>query len=139
VSYEEKGTWVQLVVAVAVYGVYAVIVGGRLAETPVADVHYVATLLWTIGISIVAAIVARIAVEIARPSESHRSDARDREIDRHGQRVGNAFLIAAALVALAMSLAEWDHFWIANVLYLGFVASAVVGSTAKLVAYRRGL
>ena len=30
-------------------------------------------------------------------------------------------------------------FWIANAVYLGFVLSAVVGSVAKVVAYRRGL
>jgi hypothetical protein len=31
-----------------------------------------------------------------------------------------------------------DYFWIANVIYLGFVLSAVAGSVVKLVAYRRG-
>ena len=29
-------------------------------------------------------------------------------------------------------------FWIANVIYLGFVLSGIVASIAKLVAYRRG-
>jgi hypothetical protein len=38
-----------------------------------------------------------------------------------------------------MAMARWDQFWIANVLYLGFVLSAVGGSVMKLVAYRRGL
>jgi hypothetical protein len=37
-----------------------------------------------------------------------------------------------------MALAEWDHFWIANVIYLTFVLSAVVGSVAKIFAYRQG-
>ncbi|MFD2762840.1 hypothetical protein [Micromonospora eburnea] len=37
-----------------------------------------------------------------------------------------------------MALADRDQFWIANVIYLGFVLSAVVGSAAKIVAYRRG-
>jgi hypothetical protein len=50
---------------------------------------------------------------------------------------------AAALLwtigaALAMSLAELDHFWIANVIYLAFVLSAIIGSVAKIFAYRRG-
>ena len=38
-----------------------------------------------------------------------------------------------------MAMARWDYFWIANVIYLGFVLWAVAGSAVKLVAYRRGL
>ena len=37
-----------------------------------------------------------------------------------------------------MAMAEADHFWIANVIYLAFVLSAILGSIAKIVAYRRG-
>ena len=39
----------------------------------------------------------------------------------------------------SMAMARWDYFWIANVLYLGFVLWAIAGSVLKLVAYRRGL
>ena len=35
-------------------------------------------------------------------------------------------------------MAEVGHFWIANAVYLCFVLSAVLGSVAKIVAYRRG-
>jgi hypothetical protein len=38
-----------------------------------------------------------------------------------------------------MALAKVDYFWIANVIYLGFVLWAIAGSVVKLVAYRRGL
>jgi len=38
-----------------------------------------------------------------------------------------------------MALARWDYFWIANVIYLGFVLSAVAGSVVKLAGYQRGL
>jgi hypothetical protein len=47
--------------------------------------------------------------------------------------------VAAAAAALVMAMAKADYFWIANVIYLGFVLWAVVGSVLKLVAYRRGL
>lgn len=43
-----------------------------------------------------------------------------------------------ALAALVLALAEADHFWIANVIYLAFALSAVLGSVAKIFAYRRG-
>lgn len=42
------------------------------------------------------------------------------------------------VVALLMAMAEVQHFWIANVIYLTFVLSAILGSVAKVVAYRRG-
>jgi hypothetical protein len=44
-----------------------------------------------------------------------------------------------AAAALVMAMAKVDYFWIANVIYLGFVLWAVAGSALKLVAYRRGL
>jgi hypothetical protein len=37
-----------------------------------------------------------------------------------------------------MALAELDHFWIANAIYLAFVLSTIVASAAKIVAYRKG-
>ena len=43
-----------------------------------------------------------------------------------------------AVAALAMSMAELDHFWIANVIYLAFGLSALLGYFAKIAAYRRG-
>ena len=47
--------------------------------------------------------------------------------------------MAGAAAALFMAMAKVDYFWIANVIYLGFVLWAVAGSVLKLVAYRRGL
>jgi len=37
-----------------------------------------------------------------------------------------------------MAMAEFDYFWIANVIYLMFVLSSLLGSTAKIIAYRGG-
>jgi uncharacterized paraquat-inducible protein A len=138
-SYEEKGTWVYLVTSAGAYAVYLAIVLGRLGGTPVAQVHYVAALLWTGAASVVANVVLRTAVETASPSESRRPDVRDREIYRFGEYAGRWFLIAAAVVAMLMAMVRWDQFWIANVIYLGFVLWAVGSSVVKLVAYRRGL
>ena len=138
-SYEEKGTWVYLVTSAGAYAVYLAIILGRLASTPAAQVPYVAVLLWTAGASIVASIVGRVLVETASPSDSRRSDVRDREIFRFGEYASRWFLVAGAAVALVLAMAKADYFWIANVIYLGFVLWAVGGSALKLVAYRRGL
>ena len=138
-SYEEKGTWVYLAVSVAGYGVYLSLLLPQLASgVAVEDVDYVAPMLWTIGGAIVAAIVGRILVEIVFPSESTKGDVRDREIDRLGTRVGGSFVVIGALGALVLSMLEADWFWIANVVYLCFVLSALLESITRLVAYRRG-
>jgi hypothetical protein len=139
VSYEEKGIWVYLVTSAGSYAVYLAIMLGRVLNTPVAHVPYVAVLLWTAGASIVASIAGRVLVEAARPSDSRQADVRDKEIYRSGEYASRWFLVAGAAAALLMAMARWDYFWIANVIYLGFVLWAVAGSVLKLVAYRRGL
>jgi hypothetical protein len=139
VSYEEKGTWVYLVTSAVAYAVYLAIILGRLRNVPVAEVQYVPVLLWTTGASIVASIVGRVVVETASPSDSRRGDVRDRDISRLGEYASRWFLVAGAAAALVMAMAKVDYFWIANVIYLGFVLWAVAGSALKLVAYRRGL
>ena len=96
-------------------------------------------LLWTAGASILASVIGRTLVETARPSESRRTDVAgpgDRPVREFGSR---RFVVAGAAAGLAMAMARWDYFWIANVIYLGFVLWAVAGSALKLAAYRRGL
>ena len=138
-SYEEKGTWVYLVTSAGAYGVYLVIVLGLLSSTPVAEVPYAWVLLWTTVASVVASTVGRTLVETARPSDSRRTDVRDKEISRFGEHASRWFIVAGAAAGFFMALAKWDYFWIANVIYLGLVLWAVAGSAIKLVAYRRGL
>lgn len=139
-SYEEKGTWVYLVIAVVGYTVYLSLVLPQVAAgVAVEDVDYVPVMLWTIGGAIVATIVLRILVEIVFPSESTKGDVRDRDIDRLGTRVGNSFVVIGALGALVLAMLEADWFWIANIIYLCFVLSALLESITRLVAYRRGV
>ena len=138
-SYEEKRTWIYLVASAGAYVVYLAIVLDRATRTPLTQVPYVSVLLWTTVASIVTSIVGGMAVETARPSDSRRKDVRDKEIARFGEHTGRWFVIAGAAAAFGMAIARWDYFWIANVVYLGFVLWAVVGSVVRLVAYRRGL
>ena len=89
--------------------------------------------------SIVASTIGRVLVETARPSDSRRGDVRDREISRFGEYAARWFVVVRAAAGLVMAMARADYFWIANVIYLGFVLWAVAGSVVKLAAYRRGL
>lgn len=119
------------------YTAYVITIVSRATARPLPDVPYAATLLWTVGAAIVASIVAEIAMGIANRRASREIDVRDREIGRLGEYTGQSFVIIGAVAAMLMAMAEWDRFWIANVIYLCFVLSAILGSITKIVAYRR--
>jgi cell division protein FtsW (lipid II flippase) len=136
-SYEEKGAWIMAVVTPVTYAIYLTLVLGR-AEGPLTEVPYVSTMLWTIGAAIAASIVLLIVVAMASPKDADKKDQRDREINRFGEHIGQSFVVIGGVAALVMSMAELNHFWIANAIYLAFVLSGILGSVAKIVAYRRG-
>ncbi|WP_315094298.1 hypothetical protein [uncultured Cellulomonas sp.] len=137
-SYEERNVWVFLVVAVLAYTVYVAVVLSRARDTPLTEVAYVGPLLWSIGGAIVASIVGTIGVSLANRRDGHRTDQRDKEINRLGEVTGQSFVVIGALGSMVLAMLEADWFWIANAIYLGFVLSALVGSATKLAAYRRG-
>ncbi|MFF4891951.1 hypothetical protein [Micromonospora chersina] len=138
-THEEKRAWTMLVVSVIGYAVYAAVVLTRVDGRPLSATPYAGVLLWTVGGAIVANIVAEIAMGVVNPRASRVKDVRDREIGRLGDHVGQAFVVIGAVSAMLMALAEWDWFWIANVIYLCFVLSAVVGSLTKVIVYRTGV
>jgi hypothetical protein len=136
VTHEEKRAWILGFAALASYAVYLVLVLGRAGGRPLAEVPYVATLLWTVGASIAASIVLSILAAVI--SRDGGKDQRDREIGRFGEYVGHSFVVLGAVAALLMAMAEAPHFWIANAVYLAFTLSAILGSIARIFAYRRG-
>jgi hypothetical protein len=137
-SYEEKGQWVYLAATTIAYAAYVIVVLGQAGTTPLPQVDYQPILLWTVGGAIAGSIIGRIAIEIVRPSDSYRGDVRDRDIGRFGEYVAGMILGIGMVGPFIMTLIEADHFWIANAIYLVFVAQAVVGAVIKLIAYRRG-
>jgi hypothetical protein len=137
-SFEEKSAWIMGVVAVGSYSAYLAIVLGLAGGTPLTEVSYVAPLLWTVGASIAASIALHAVMGISSPRDAGKKDQRDKEIYRFGEYIGQSFVVIGGVAALLMAMAELDHFWIANVIYLTFVLSAILGSVAKIVAYRRG-
>ena len=136
-SSEERNVWVFLVVAVVFYSAYVVVVLSRAQDAPLTEVAYVGPLLWSIGAAIVASIIGTIGVALVNRRDGHLKDQRDKEIDRLGERTGQSFVVIGALAAMALALVEADWFWIANVIYLCFVLSAIISSMTKLAAYRQ--
>ena len=137
-SFEEKSTWIYAVLAVAIPVIYFATIVGQVQTTAVTEIAYQGPLLAAIGAAIVIAIVANIAVAISSPKEAGKSDQRDKDINRFGEYVGGIVLSVCLLVPFGLAMAEVDYFWIANAIYLAFIASAITATTVKLVAYRRG-
>ena len=98
---------------------------------------YVPALLWTIGGSIVAAIVVTIVVGIVTRRDE-KGDQRDKEIERFGEFHGRGLIMFFALGALVLAILNVDTFWIANLIYLGFIVAAVLAGIIKLISYHRG-
>ena len=138
-SYEERAVWAQLLTFATGYVAYLAIVVPRLFHTPAAHVSYVLPLLVTTLAAVLVATVVRSAVEVARPSDTDKADVRDRDIKRFAEHASRWCLVGGATAGLIGANAHWDYFWIANVIWLGFVLWAVADSVIRLVAYRRGL
>jgi hypothetical protein len=135
----QKRAWAMMIASALAYVVYVVLVVTNLQD-PVSETSYVAPLLWTVGGSVFATVLAEIGFAVSTRREGRaalRTDERDREIDRFGDHVGQAFVVIGALTALILAMLQWPYFWIANAVYLAFVLSAVLGSAARLAAYRQ--
>jgi len=147
--FEEKMTWVNAVVTVIIPVAYFAIMLGRLRDVSAAEITYQWPLLIAIGTSIVLTIVGSILAGIGTgiSAELHgrsasddidRKDERDRSIARHGDLVGFYVSAAGMVGVLALTMLEYEYFWIASALYLSFVVGTLVGSVVKIVSYHRG-
>ncbi|HEX5729887.1 hypothetical protein [Microbacterium sp.] len=141
--YEERNTWVGLIVSVIAMTVYVVVILQQADGGPLTDVVWWPIMLWTIGLSIVGSIVISILWGILAgmrdPDGVGRSDVRDRDIARMGSRVGQAFMVIAGLGVIVLCAFEADWFWIANTMFFGFFLTAFLGGIASVIAYRRGM
>lgn len=141
--YAERNAWSSLIVSVIAMTVYVIAVLQQSGGGSPTAVDWFPLMLWTIGISIVAAIVVSILWGLAAhrgdSADAGRSDVRDRDINRMGGRVEQAFLVIAGLGVIVLCAMGADVFWIANTMFAGFAVSSIVGGIARVVAYRRGL
>jgi hypothetical protein len=147
--FEEKMTWVTGIVGLLVPIVYFTSVLSQLGETPAADIAYQKPLLIAFGayivLTIAGAILAAIGTAIAAEvtgegsvDDIDRKDERDIQINRRGEVVGHYVTSGFVLGVFALTMLEYEYFWIANALYAAFAVGAVVTSVVKIVSYRRG-
>jgi hypothetical protein len=147
--FEEKMTWVSLVVTIAVPLWYVVTMLEQLRTTAAADINFQTPLIVAVVASVVLIVIGAIVMSIATSVTSvargrkpeadiDRKDERDKTISRHGDLVGYYVASGGMVGVLILTMLEADYFWIAGALYLSFVAAMIVGSIVKLVAYHRG-
>jgi len=146
--FEEKMTWVSLVVTVLVPVWYFITMAGRLGGTSAADIAWQKPMLIAFGVyigltiigSIVVSVVTAVSAEVTGKGADHidRKDERDKTISRRGDLIGYYVASAGMVGVLILTMLEADYFWIANALYLSFVVAMAVSSAVKLVAYHRG-
>jgi NADH:ubiquinone oxidoreductase subunit 6 (subunit J) len=140
--YAERNTWAQLIATVGGLVVYVAIVAPQLASTSVGEIHWAWPMIWVIGGAIAASIVLSILWGIGvgmRDPDASRADQRDRDIERLGARVGQAFMVLGGLAGIVLAMLRADWFWIGNVLFLGFALSSLLDGVTRIVVYRRGM
>ena len=148
-SFEEKLTWVNTVTTVIVTAVYAWIVGGQIAASPITDIAYQKPMIIALGAIVVLTIAGAIATAIGTAvgvkisgegsiDDIDRKDERDVHITRRGNLAGYYVSSVFMFGILAMTMLEYPHFWIANAVFVALLTAGLTSSAVKLVAYRRG-
>ncbi len=134
-TFLEKSNWVVLVVGVPALFVYVALVAPQVPGKPIAEVSWVQPMIFAIVGFIVANVSGNVVAAASNPGEADKSDERDREIDHLGERVGNWLVIAGSIAALVLAMTGADRFWIANAIFLGGIAGALLSSVTKIAAY----
>ena len=134
-AFLEKSNWVTLVVSVPTLLVYLAVIVPQVLGQPIAGVSWVQPMIVTIVVFVVANVLGNVVAAASNPGEADKNDERDREINHFGERVGNWLIIAGSIVALALAMAGADQFWIANAIFLGGIAGALLSSVTKIAAY----
>jgi hypothetical protein len=134
-AFLEKSNWVVLLVGVPTLLIYAALVVPQVLGKPIAEISWVGPMIFAIATFIVANVLGNVVAAASNPGEADKNDERDREIDHVGERVGNWLIIAGSIAALVLAMTGADHFWIANAIFLGGIAGALLSSVTKVAAY----
>jgi hypothetical protein len=134
-AFLEKSQWVVLVVAAATLATYGTWTLTQMLSKPVAEIDWVQPMIYSIVAFVVANVVGNVIAAATNPKEADKSDQRDKEIDRFGERIGNYVLIAGSIAALILAMAAADRFWIGNAIYFAGILAAVGSSVTKIAAY----
>lgn len=138
-SQEERRAWIMLAVAPVGYAAYLAMLFAGAKGGALSAAEFAGPMLWSIGGAIGASILIDIVWGMLAGRAGRGKDQRDLEIYRLSQFTGQSFVVIGSLSGLILAMLRVDQFWIANALYLSFVLSALLGSTAQVALYRLGM
>ena len=138
-AFQEKIAWLVVLAVVMVYGWYFLSVAQELGAASVHDIDYQGRMLATVVALVVLIVAGLVTLMVVTRDFDDQTDERDRAIDRSGQYVGGIVLAVGTLLGLGLTLLEYEHFWIANMLLLGLVLAEVAGGLTRIALYRRGM
>lgn len=137
-TFQEKSTAILVGLLLLIYGWYTLDVFSMASHTPVQDIDYHPMLLGMVGLFVVLAVIAHILIFVINPNESDTPDERDKLLRLRGDRVASLITGAGVLGAIALSMTNAAHFWIAHALLAALVLGEIFRGVYVLIGYRRG-
>jgi hypothetical protein len=137
---DQISRWASLTIIATSSVWYFATVLPQLERHSAAEIDWQVPMLWAIGASVVGsivlAIVFAIVAAIVTRREPENGDIRDKQIERHGNRIAQAIVAFGSLGALVLAMLEVDVFWIGNALFFVGAVGAIIGTIVSLRAYR---
>ena len=137
---DQISRWASLTIIAASSIWYFATVLPQLGERSAAEIGWQVPMLWAIGASVVGSIVLAIVFAIIAAIVTQRQpesgDVRDKQIERHGNRLAQSIVAFGSLGALALAMLEVDVFWIGNALFFVGAVGAIIGTIVSIAAYR---
>lgn len=128
-----------LVVTIAFFGFYFLIIFGSvdLATAEISD--HIKTIWIMFGTYIVLTIVVAISSWFVDREADDEFDERDNKIDMFAERICSYFQAGALLAVLVLVMYEFSAFIVAHVVLAAIVLTNVIGLSTRLYLYRRGI
>ena len=138
-SFRDKSSLITIVALLIASVVYVVALVAVADGGPVVDVPYQPFMIGFVVVLALLSVVGQVVLAITAPREAQApADERERLIAWRSGSVSGYVLAVAAFVAIALSMAEVDWFWIANSVLALWVLAEIVSGAMALTLSRRG-
>ena len=138
-SYHEKSTWVSLVSAIIIFGLYfgkaVTVMAQDQGNTSILITYFIAAVILSIVIQVLAQIIFAI---LDRAASERGLDERDKHIEQRTRTTAYYVLVVGIWCSVASQLWDSRPVVLINLLMASFVISEVVAYVSKLWIYRRG-
>ena len=129
-SFQEKSAWVLIIVTLIVAAdfIFGLARNGGIAT---AGGIFPSIIFFVILVTII-----HIAIAVINPKETDTADERDYDIERKGEVIGS-YTLAAFMLFILAAAALSEQWLIANVAFLGLMASELAKCLWQVLLYRR--